>query len=945
MINRRLGWTWPARMVVVVLLGVLMVLAPAVPADELDDDFRFASGLIDLGFPDFAEKVVQQVLRLHPDQKDRAQLIQAEILISRGKFGEAGDLVKTMGAENPKAQAISLALAKGYYAAGDMEKSKQLYNDFFRQYEGRTPTDPDLLRFYQESAYQFGQMLEQSNDKAGAVKAYDRVLGTKPDRGTSRQLQARQADLYVQMADGAALDVRDRNLAAAKKICEAVQWGGIDIPFGHSVITMAHIQLVLGDRAGAQKVLTSNMDILKEIDTYIKEQQLPLSESPMAGARFLLGRLYREQADGMAKSQDQKAGAVDVYVKALVEYYNVFAKYGASEWGPGAGVQAQEIKTILESRYGKKVNVDLGAYQTKAAEAQFRLADNLFRQKQYKGAVDEYLKNLNQFPETESGPNALASLALSYANLDDKLMVKAVCSYLAERFADKDQAGTGLLIVGKFYFNRKDEPMYLYAYEEFLKYFPKHERAAAILFTLANLRRQANDPVNAIKYYEQIVNNYPKDQYYPRALSQLAWGYFLGSNYEAAVTGFTKYLAEAQPGLEKAQAEFALADSYRTLGRLKEALAEYEKLIQWLAPKDNPNSASAADVQKNTEILERAVFQRAHCYARMNEPTNAVPAYRAQSLKAYDAFLQLFPQSKLAPKALSGKGSVLLELGQFDTATKTFDELASKYPESDEGKNALFALTRSALEIKQYDQARSAFQKMIGGGGAFAPEEFLRLGQMLLDARMWAEAVQSFERVTTSPTQERSLLERAFYGLGRAYFEQQKYPEAIQALETLMTRYPRSGLFYDAKFTLCTAYQQTGRLDDAVKALSDVSKFAEKPFLIYRASFDLGTIQKQRGEKQQALASFLRVALLADPNDAQLRPLIEQACFGAIELAMELQRHQDVQDSCDQYLKLFPTGDKVEEVRKAKADAKLKAAQAAAARATPPQAPHEPEKP
>ena len=48
-----------------------------------------------------------------------------------------------------------------------------------------------------------------------------------------------------------------------------------------------------------------------------------------------------------------------------------------------------------------------------------------------------------------------------------------------------------------------------------------------------------------------------------------------------------------------------------------------------------------------------------------------------------------------------------------------------------------------------------------------------------------------------------------------------------------------------------------------------------------------------------------------------------------------MQRYQDELDSCDQYLKLFPTGAKIDEVRKKKADAKLKAIQAAPAAPAP----------
>ena len=903
----------------------LPLVSISVRADDLDNDFTFASGLIQLGFPDYADKVVQQVLRLHPDQKDRAKLIQAEILISRRKFADAQELVKTMGADNPKAQAISLALAKGYYAAGDMDKAKQLYNNFFKQYEGRTPSDPDLLRFYQDSAYQFGQMLEQAGDKPGAIKAFGLILSTKPDKEVARRLMAKQADLDVQLAAGGSLDQQDKYLSDAKKLCDTIQWGGVDIWFGQSIITAAHIEIVKGKKDAAQKLLRDNMEILKGIDQLLVEQNLPLSESPMAGARYLLGDLFKEQADGLSKNKDKQTEAMEAYVSALTEYYNVFAKYAESEWAPQAGLKAQQVKDILEGVYKKKVKVDLGTFQSKAAASQFHLADNLYRQKKYKEAVEEYLKILNQFPETESSPAALTSLALCYANLQDKLMVKMVCNYIGERFAGKDPAAIALMTVGKLYLDNKDEPMYTLVYDTYLKYFPKHERAAGVLFTLAGLRRQAGDTVGAEKLYDRIAKNYPKDQFYPKALNQMAWGRFLATNYAGAIQYFINYVQVAQPSPDKAQAQFALADCYRMTGKLAEAMAGYEQLIQWLAPKENPFSTSAADAKKNADVLENAAFQRCYCLGKLKEPAASVPDYRDKAIKGYDQFIAMFPQSKLASRALSGKGTIQLELGKFDIAAKTFDELAAKYPDSEEGKSALFALVRSAMEIKQYDQAKSAFEKMVGNEGKYSPDQFARIGQMMLDAKLYPQAVEAFKRVIGSSTQDKNLLEMSYFGMGRALFEQKKYEDAIKSLEDLMEKYPRSGLFYEAKFTLGSAYREVNRLDDATLALGDVFRYADKPQLINKASFDLGMIQEQQGQKQQALASFLRVALLADPNDPELRPIIEQSLVEAIKLGMDMERYQDVSDCCDQYLKLFPSSDKIETIRKYRGDAKLKA--------------------
>ena len=924
MANRHLSGSLKGFFVASIL--VLLIL-PAAPASEVDREFEFASGLVRIGFPDFADKVVQQVLKLHPDQKDRAKLIQAEILISRAKFSEAEELVKTMGVGNSKAQAISLAVANGYYRVGETEKAKALYNDFFKQYD-KVPTDPDLLRFYQESSYQFGQMLELAGDIDGAIKSYSRVLSASTDKGTVRRLQAEVADLYVRQASKVPFEQKEKLLVEAKKLCETIQWGGLDIWFGQSIITMANIDLVRGDKNAAQKTLRANMDILKEIDKFIKEQDMPMSISPMAGARFLLGQLYQEQGEA-ASGKSDKQEAIDLLVKALTEYYNVFAKYSESDWGPQAGLHIKEVEQKLQA-LGKTVKpVDLGAYSVQAAAAQFKLADSLYRQKKYKEAIDEYLRNLNQFPESDASVSALVNLARCYADMDDKLLFNMITQYLAERFKNKPTAAMGLLSFGKYYFDKKDEPMYMSIYDLYLKSFPTHEKAAAVLFMLAGLEKEAGDQAASDAFLKRIVDQYPNDQYFTKALSLLAWTSFASSNYAMAVKGFTAFVKESQPSPERAQAQISLADSYRLQGQFKEALPEYETVIQWLAPKNNPYATSTADAQKTAEILERAVFQRGYCQSRIKDPPEAVADYRAKAIKAFDQFVSLFPQSKMASKAMNQKGTIQLELGQFDAAAKTFDELAQKYPSSDEGKNALFSLARSAIEIKQYGQAKSAFEKMLKGGGAYSPDEFARLGQMMLDAGLYPEAIQAFQRVA-GVTEERTLLERSLFGLGKSYYELKNYDQAIAALEELMTKYPKSGLFYDAKFTLGGAYRVTGKLDEAYQVMSDVLKYADKPLLINQASYELGTIQKDRKETQAAVASFQRVALLADPKQEDLRPVIEASIMQSIALFMEMQMYQEAQESCDQYTSIFPSGSKVKEVRDLKAQAKLKAAQAPA---------------
>ena len=293
----------------------------AAPAGT-DEEFQFASGLVSYSpsFPDFAQKVVDAVLAKDPGQKDRSKIIQAEILIQRRQFAEAEALIVEMGISNPKSQAISLALARNYFAINELDKSRALYEAFFKQYEGQKPTDPDVARFYRDAAYQFAQMQMMAGNFESAAASYQRVEAVADGNEMKRSLQVSRAQALVKAAEQKSGDEKTKLLDAAKKVCETLQWGGLDLQFVDSIVIMANIELAKGNAAAAQKVLMQYMDIIKPIDDTLKELGLPMKDSPMAGARSLLGRLLKEEGDRQAGQQGKDAEAVAVYSGALGEY-------------------------------------------------------------------------------------------------------------------------------------------------------------------------------------------------------------------------------------------------------------------------------------------------------------------------------------------------------------------------------------------------------------------------------------------------------------------------------------------------------------------------------------------------------------------------------------------------------------------------------------------------
>ena len=900
-----------------------------------DEEFAFASGLVsfDPSFPDFAQKVVDAVLAKDPTQKDRSKIIQAEILIQRRQFADAEALINEMGIANPKSQAISLALARNYFAINELDKSRALYEAFFKQYEGQKPTDPDVARFYRDAAYQFAQMQSMAGNFESAAASYQRVEEVADGNEMKRSLQVSRAQALVKAAEQKSGDEKTKLLDDAKKVCETLQWGGLDLQFVDSIVIMANIELAKGNPSGAQKVLMDYMDIIKPIDDKMKEDGLSLRDSPMAGARSLLGRLLKEEADKLAADPAKSAEAVKAYSGALGEYYNVFVKYGDSEWGPSAGLVAKEIKGILETKYGKQVKIDLPEeLASKAAGTEFMMADNLFRQKKYAEAVAEYLRVLSQFPEAgDLSVGALGNLVQCYMNLNDALYAKMTANYLGERFSKKsDIPAKALVSVAQLYDKAGNAEMSKYMFDRYLAFCPTDARAGQILFYLAAKAEQAGRQDEANAYLAKIITDYQNDQNYPKALSKRAWKAYGDKDYAGAIDGMKLYIEQSQPSPTKAQAMFALGDCLRRTDQMVDAVRQFNALIAAISPEGNPYGNSQADKDRNAKLLEQARFYFAYSMSRL--PSDAT---RKAAIAKIDEFLGFYPKSDLAAKALNLKGSLQMALKD-PAANETFARLAREYPETDEGKNAQYARINGALDLGQFDQAREALSSMVADAGHYSVDEFARVGQAMLDKEQWKEAADAFGQVA-GKTEERSLLERALYGIGAAKYELGDYAGSVASLNDLMTKWPNSALFYQAKFTLARANMALNELAAAKTALNDVFKYAREPEVVNDAKLLYGQILRQQGDKTGALGAYKGLEFFGSQamKTEKERRQVEEAILAAIDLAAEMDKNADVLESCDKFLQLYPTSPKVGEVRQKRMTASFKVSADAAPVAAP----------
>ena len=788
---------------------------------NVEEEIRFVEGLTAEGFPNLARTVLNRTLQQFPDAEKAAPELRIRILIAEKKFDEAVQQIQGFAASLPDTrhsapdtpERLWLFLADTANRARQFSAAEDAYKKYF---SAVTNADENTM----QAAFNYGELLEERDDRSGAQNLYEQALKDLKSGKAARPVKVKLANLLV-----------EENPDRAKKLCEDVQLGGLDIWFGQTVVIWADIMIRKGEWSEAQSVLETQMETLKPIS-----DSVPPSAAPLAGARYLLGTCY-EHADKKAE--------------ALTQIYNVYAKYGDSEWGPRAQEKAQALKQFFEGQ-GKTVQIDLGANRSKMEESAFRVARRLFFDKQYADAIPAYLETLNKYPEGDEAITALRELTLSYIHLNDPLSAKTVAAYTGERFAARDTAAEALLAAGKCALDKNQEKLAWWMYDRYFEYFPQHARAPAVLYTLSGLRKNEG-------YLFQCLEKYPDSPYAARALNRLAWNAYEKENYALAAERFETILKTETDFQKKTRARFALAESYRYLAQ------QNSGSVGDVAPPNNSVRLGRASLSERAAAWESALEN----FQTLEKSLNKAAENYGVSDEA-----QKFNQSFLE-KSIFYQGACLAKLGDTESAVQTFDRFIENFQGSEFIPQAQLAKGSALMELKRYDDALAAF-------------------------------------ATFDATSERKYLEPVLYFRGQAYFETGSYDNAIQSLETLFNNWPESAFYFEAKLVQGRAYAAAGKNTDAVRVLSDILSFASDELLLNRASLELGRVQTDPAEK---LASFQRVALLANPDDPEQAPLIAEALFESLPLYLELDRPQDVLTDSDRMTNDFPNIGNVDEIK------------------------------
>jgi len=390
--------------------------------------------------------------------------------------------------------------------------------------------------------------------------------------------------------------------------------------------------------------------------------------------------------------------------------------------------------------------------------------------------------------------------------------------------------------------------------------------------SLAALQRSLEFPVSprykALCYYWQGENYYQLGAYqealsayqafrqmgaasalpqFDRSYYQSAYCHFKMLKFEQAVTDFRTFTKAAQGSAEKrrrADAYLRLGDAYLLQRQFQFSIEYYEKALQ--------SGSNQGDY---------AYFQMAECLGLSNQQ-------EAKVIKLQQ-ILRQFPQSPYAEQARFEIGLTQLSQDQYDQALLSFQQFKKDYSQSGRVAAADLKIGLCYANTDQDNRALSIYRKVVEDypGSQEAKEAVTQAGLIYKRNNRLEEYLDWVENLAFMNFEE-SELDSTAYNTAVDVYARGQYPEAIQAFQSYLRRYPKGIFRLEAHFYLADCGEQTDNeklsAEQYQEILNQVPNSYELPAVRYLCDYRFA--QK---DYPQALKHYRRWLELAQNRDAR----------------------------------------------------------------------------
>ncbi len=365
--------------------------------------------------------------------------------------------------------------------------------------------------------------------------------------------------------------------------------------------------------------------------------------------------------------------------------------------------------------------------------------------------------------------------------------------------------------------------------------YPKFEWVDYAYYLLGHIDFGLNQFNQAESHFKRVTQISPKPELLIPSLFWLGLTSYKQKDFERAVSYFEKILDDSK-SLSKEYLKFTLfwlGEAYFKLGQWEEAKSRWKIFIETY--KENP-------------FLQEAYWRIGYCEYRLGNLNEAISIF--QSFKA---------QFKDSPLLLSTHflmGEMFLEKGEYASSAKEIRTLLDKPQGRHLWGMALLQLFWNHTQLGEVGEASKVSQKLQKLPHAEDEKIFLQWlnSEIAFLEGSISDSIPYYFNILNTRYREKAL-----FKIGKGYFFENKFRDAITNIDILLLEFPNSSHLDEALFIKAECHYRLGNLEQALEAYRAILNRNKDDHWTLFALTQLGNLYFIRNEMNQSEKAFKRI--------------------------------------------------------------------------------------
>ena len=483
--------------------------------------------------------------------------------------------------------------------------------------------------------------------------------------------------------------------------------------------------------------------------------------------------------------------------------------------------------------------------QDSKENADFKLAVNLYNDKLYDLALEQFLVFISMYPNAVQGVEAHFYLGLAQSKLGKHDDARFTFQNFALAYSDNSKAPEAWMNAAEEYAAMKNEREAAMAYERVKTFYPKSKFAPIALSKAADYYDQLGDKENTNRVLRLLTQEYTTAEVLPARL-KIAEMFNAEGQYEQASQECKRVAIATNDPTLKARALLILSQSLIGLGRNSEA---------------DEAVSNIANNFKSTSSYYSALFTLGELKNKTGNTDGAMAAWKS-----------LAEDSSHAPKQL--RQDACIEMAEANNHVRMYSRASSLFERASEIRGirngeALYKAGIAAEKAGNLVKAAQCYSRALNDSLGYADRRAVIVGayKAAKMTKNYTEALRLVKYYRQQFSSDVNVPRLLIEGANIANIELNDPKTAIDLCEWLREHYSATEWIDDATFALGEAKKKSGDADGAIDAFEYLQRQYPSSEFIFDAQQQVRRIKAF--DRRSKDASLQKLALLVGDVIAQ----------------------------------------------------------------------------